>query len=78
MKSCISNIQCCCNFHDEKLIPETRITDPSNDYCLEPSEGGCKPADKTVLVYRRTSSKCQDDSSKFAFDPDRGITTNVT
>ena len=37
-------------------------------------EGGCNPADKTVMVYRSTSSKCQDDSSKFVFDPVRGIT----
>ena len=36
-------------------------------------EGGCNPADKTVMVYRSTSSKCQDDSSKFVFDPVRGI-----
>ena len=62
-----------CNFYDEKLISETRITDLSNDYCLEPAEGRCNPADKTVLVYRSTYSKCQDDSSKFAFDPDKGI-----
>ena len=26
-----------------------------------------------MIVYRPTSSKCQDDSSKFAFDPDRGL-----
>ena len=62
-----------CNFYDEKLISETRITDPSNDYCLEPVEGRCNPADKTVQVYRLTSSQCQDDSWKFAFDPDKGI-----
>ena len=36
-------------------------------------KGGCNPADKTLIVYRSTSSKCQDDSSKFSFDPDRGI-----
>ena len=35
--------------------------------------GGCNPNDKTVIVYRSTSRKCQDDSSKFAFDPVRGI-----
>ena len=40
---------------------------------MEPKKGGCNPADKTLVVYRPTSSKCQDDSSKFAFDPDRGI-----
>ena len=62
-----------CNFYDEKLISETRITDPSNDYRLEPAEGRCNPPDKTVLVYRPTYGKCQDYSSKFAFDPDKGI-----
>ena len=51
--------------------------DPDNKYCLEPMEGGCSPTDKTVIVYRSTSSKCQDDSSKFAFDPDRGMTIFV-
>ena len=40
---------------------------------MEPKKGGCNPADKTLIVFRPTSSKCQDDSSKFAFDPDRGI-----
>ena len=25
-------------------------------------KGGCNPADKTVMVYLSTSSKCQDDS----------------
>ena len=43
---------------------------------MEPYDGGCNPADKTVLVYRLTSRECQDDSSKFAFDPDRGITSD--
>ena len=59
-------------------MSETRITDPCKNYCLEPSEAGCYLADITVLVYLRTSSICQDDSSKFAFDSDKGITTNVT
>ena len=40
-------------------------------------KGGCSPVDKTVIVYRPTSTKCQDDSSKFAFDPDRGIVVLV-
>ena len=40
---------------------------------MEPKKGGCNPADKTLIVFCPTSSKCQDDSSKFAFDPDRGI-----
>ena len=65
------------NLYDENLISTTRITDPNNDYCLEPSEEGCHPADKTVLVYRQTSRIRQDDSSKFTFKPDRGITGNV-
>ena len=61
------------NFYNEKLISETTITDQSNYYFLEPAEGRCNPADKTILVYRQTYSKCQDDSSKFAFDPDKDI-----
>ena len=36
-------------------------------------EGVCNPANKTVIVYRTTSCKCQDDSSKFTFDPVKGI-----
>ena len=40
---------------------------------MEPMEGGCNPADKTAIAYCNTFSKCQDDSSKFAFDPDKDI-----
>lgn len=58
-------------FHKNTLLA-SRITDPESKFCFEPASGGCNPADKTVMVLRPTSVRCQDESSQFALDPDRG------
>ena len=52
---------------------ETKIeTKIPPDYCIEPESGGCNAVDETSLVMRPKSTHCQDKSSDFSLDVDRG------
>ena len=52
----------------------TRIeAESSYNLCLEPQTNDCSGIDGTQLVYRSKDTECQDASSFFIFNPDKGI-----
>uniref|UniRef100_A0A7M6DPA1 Uncharacterized protein n=1 Tax=Clytia hemisphaerica TaxID=252671 RepID=A0A7M6DPA1_9CNID len=51
---------------------ESQIVTHDNSFCLEPVTGGCNPPDNTNIHFRPKSTKCNDEESKFIFDPDSG------
>jgi len=57
--------------------PATRIIDPDNKYCFEPQTGGCSPDDDTPIVLRPTTTHCNDESSKFIYDPQTGTLNHL-